>query len=891
MNLRPRPALILPLFFLSGAAGLGYQMIWMRMFAAGLGHEVPAMIAVAGAFLGGMAAGAWALDRRILNSRASARWYGGLELSIGGWGIVTAIVIPLVNQLALTLTGPMPSPLWQWAVVFALPFIALLPATAAMGATLPAMDRLLAPLSRDERSIGLLYAANTFGAVTGTLGSVFVLMPALGFRSSLLCLAVVNIACGLIALVMPREVDQLREVRPSRRATGGKATARESSSNSVEPGARRPAEQSNVVATIPFWRLGLTLFVTGFLGIGFEIVGVRVLLQVLENTIYTYAAALGVFLVGTAAGAAGYQRFGRRPPFAATLTFLLCGVAAACFLGTWLLTASPAFYDACRSALGDSVGAVLASEMAVASMVFGLPTVFMGATFSHLVQGSRDHFRSVGRAGALNTLGCALAAGVFGVILLPSLGTKWSFVLIILGYLALFPRLKGWWWTGVLFTIAALFGMPPTLVLVELPPGAKLRDYREGAMASVAVVETPDGHRSLRVNNRLQMGGTAAATAERRQAHLPLLLHPNPGSALFLGPGTGITLGAAEAYPGLKCVGVELIPEVRDVMPAFEPENGGPFPKPGMRLIVADARRFVRTTSNRYDVIVADLFHPGHDGAGFLYTREHFEAVRSRLKPGGLFCQWLPLHQLDEAGLASIVRTFLDTFSQTHAFLLHFNVDIPVLALIGTPDPLHLAPDRFEERTKNPELRAALREAGLERVLNLLGCLAAGPESLRQFAGEASVGTDDHPVILFRAPRFTSRRETQPHQLLLTFLERCRADPEKFVNGVPGGGDEGVANNLRAFIAARDTYLRGLVEEGAGRLPAAIDAYLQSARESLYFTPAYARCVTIIQVMAQADREGARRLFQRLEEAQPGQPLGRKILGPLFEKESSATQP
>jgi spermidine synthase len=162
---------------------------------------------------------------------------------------------------------------------------------------------------------------------------------------------------------------------------------------------------------------------------------------------------------------------------------------------------------------------------------------------------------------------------------------------------------------------------------------------------------------------------------------------------------------------------------------------------------------------------------------------------------------------------------------------------------------------------------------------------------LRQFAGEASVGTDDHPVILFRAPRFTSRRETQPHQLLLTFLERCRADPEKFVNGVPGGGDEGVANNLRAFIAARDTYLRGLVEEGAGRLPAAIDAYLQSARESLYFTPAYARCVTIIQVMAQADREGARRLFQRLEEAQPGQPLGRKILGPLFEKESSATQP
>jgi spermidine synthase len=381
------------------------------------------------------------------------------------------------------------------------------------------------------------------------------------------------------------------------------------------------------------------------------------------------------------------------------------------------------------------------------------------------------------------------------------------------------------------------------------------------------------------VNHRQQMGGTAAAVAERRQAHIPLLLHPNPKRALFLGPGTGITLGAAGAYPGLIADGVELLPEVEALMRYFEPENGGP----NLRVYVADARRFVRTTTNRYDVIVADLFHPAQDGAGFLYTREHFQAVRDRLKPGGLFCQWLPLHQLDDGVLRSILRTFLETFSHTHAFLLHFNVDVPALALIGTPDPLRLPANWFEQRSQDGELRARLREAGLARAINLLGCHAAGPEELKSFAGDGPLGTDDYPVVLFAAPRFSVRRDALPHELLLTFLTKCRTDPRWFVNTVLDG-DEKLTTHLAAFVTARDLYLKGLVAEGNGDLAAATEAYLEGARTSLYFTPAYARLIGVIQVLVKEDRERARQLFQRLEEAQPAQPLGRKLLGPLFER-------
>lgn len=865
MNLRARSGLLL-LFFCSGAAGLGYQMVWVRMFAAGLGHETPAVLAVAGAFLGGMAVGAWFLDRRVSLSAHPARWYGGLELAIGCWGALTVLLIPIVNLLALRFTGPSPSPLQQWLIVFALPFVILLPATAAMGATFPAMERFLAPFTEDGRCIGALYAANTFGAVAGVLGSVFVLMPVLGFRLSLLSLAVLNFFCGVIALRFNKLAAADARSLPGKKS---------SEARRLEP----------YPGSISFWRIGLTVFFTGLLGIGFELAGVRALAQVLENTVYTFAAVLSVYLMGTASGAALYQRFVSRRAFERASSFLLFGLSTACLLGIGLMGFASMVYGHARGWFGDSIPGVLASEMIVVALAFGPPTLFMGATFSHFVQAARTSAGGVGRTGALNTMGCALASVVVGVWLVPALGTKWTLILLALGYLPMLPPIRGVIGVIPLLLAALAYALSVNLKTVDLPPDGAVLAYREGVMASVAVVRTADGHRSLRVNNRLQMGGTAAALAERRQAHIPLLLHAHARSALFLGPGTGITLGAAGAYPGLRTEGVELVPEVRDVMGYFEPENEGVLTNPVIRLHSADARRFVRTTPNHYDVIVADLFHPAQDGAGFLYTREHFQAIRERLNPGGIFCQWLPLHQLDEAVLRSITRTFLETFSETRGFLLHFNVDIPALALIGTLDPIQLPLDWFEQRLADVELRARLRGVGLERPLNLLGCFAASPGALSRFAGDAPLSTDNHPVVLFAAPQFTVRRDAAPHQLLLTFLERCRAETKELSSVLPGGSDKSLVANLEDFIAARDLYLKGLVEEAAGRLPVAIDAYLESARRSLHFTAGYARCVTIIQVMAGTDREQARKLFQRLEQAQPAQPLARQMFGPLFEQQ------
>src|SRR5207302_1340083 len=338
----------------------------------------------------------------------------------------------------------------------------------------------------------------------------------------------------------------------------------------------------------------------------------------------------------------------------------------------------------CSTGLDDSKCVVLAAEMTVASAVLLMPAIFMGGTFSHLVQAARRKDGGVGQAAALNTFGGALASVLFGVFLLPLIGSKWTLVLISFGYLILLPRVTGWRWGFLAAPVVLMFALPANLQVIQVPPGGRVVEYREGVTATVAVVEDAKGDRVLRVDNRFQMGGTAAAAAEYRHAHIPLLLHPAPRRALFLGLGTGISFGAAALYPNLLSEGVELVPEIVQVMPRFEPHNFSPGRHAQLKVFVADARRFVREAEGQYDVIVADLFHPARDGAGSLYTLEHFQAVRGRLAPGGLFCQWLPLHQLDEDVLRLITRTFLEAFPNAQAWLLRFNVDAPVIGLVGT---------------------------------------------------------------------------------------------------------------------------------------------------------------------------------------------------------------
>jgi spermidine synthase len=795
---------------------------------------MPALLAVVAAFMAGMAIGAWWISKRV--TRSPAKWYGSLEIAIGLWACVTAGLIPVANGVALRWIGVQPSVAWHWFVAFAVPFFVLLPATAAMGATLPVMERFITPLSRAGRSVGALYAANTLGAVSGVLWSTFSILPRLGLRRTLFIFAAVNLAGGVIALLFGdrrQDMDLLRK---------------------------------NVIAPRRLW---VTLFATGLLGIGYEVVGVRVLAQVLEGTIYTYAATLSVFLLGSSLGAALYHRIGQRWQ----LADLLGVTALACTAGIVFTTRADDLYGVCRDRFGATIAGTLLAEMVVAGASFLLPTLAMGATFSHLAQWATSARGGLGRALAVNTLGAALAPLMFSVVLLPSIGRKWAWALIAVGYLFLLPSVRGWRLLPVFLVPALLLAFPVHLRFVTVPQGGRLLGFLDGVMASVAIVSDHAEHRSLRVDNRFQMGGTGVADAEYRHAHIPLLLHPSPRRALFLGLGTGITLGAAAWHGDVTADGVELLPEVVELMPQFSPYNDAVRTNERVRVCVADARRFAQRSTNRYDVIVGDLFHPARDGAGSLYTIEHFTSIRERLAPGGLFCQWLPLHQLDLEMLRVVTRTFLTAFPDTQAWLLRFNVDAPVVGLVGRTSPIAYSTNWLEARGESPLLTERLQGLSLGDSLRLLGNVLAGPLELDAFARGAQINTDDNSVVLFGAPEFTYRNDAASYTALTALLELQVANTAVLGFDSPA---------LSAFIEARNVFLRGLIDEAEGRIDAAFARYVESARTSADFTAGYARVITAAAADANADPARSRKLLEQLVEAQPAQPVAKRLLERLF---------
>jgi spermidine synthase len=833
--------------FLSGAAGLGYEIVWTRMLALGLGHELPAVLAVLTAFFLGLAAGGWLSERRALAAAPPAPVYAALEGIIGGWALATIALVPAVNRAVGTWIGPSPSAFHHWAVAFLVPFALLLPATCAMGATLPAMARLVAWTGEGERIAPGLYAANTGGAVVGTLAATFALVPHLGYGATLAVLALLNLACaGLTPLAA-------RGARPD------PARAR--------PRAAPPAP--------PVRALSFLLFATGLLGLGYEVLVVRLLSQVQENTVYSFASALVVYLLGTAAGAALYHRLAgrlRRDPLPALLT----SVASACVASALAMTRALELQAVLARTFGPGMTAAVAAELALAAVAFLFPTMAMGATFSHLAEVARARRLGLGGGLGLNTVGGALAPLLFGVWLVPTFGLEVALLVCALGYLALAPLASRRLHLHALLPAAAagLFAATGPLQLVSLQPGEELVEHVEGVMAAVSVVRDADGDVHLKVNNHFQMGGTSSVFSDLRQGHLPLLLHPDPRSALYLGLGTAVTFSAAADHPGLTAQGVELVPEVVSMVRHFRRATGDLSAAPGLTMVVADARRYVSSARRRWDVIVADLFHPARDGAGAIYTREHFLAVRDRLEEGGVFCQWLPLYQLDLDTFRAILRTFLDAFPDGSAYLAHFSLRQPIVGLVGRKGPTPLAPGWFAARVRDESLAARLRSLHLRDDYDLFGGYLAGPGELRRFAGEGPRNTDDQPLVAFQAPRFTYGPGAPAQDRLLALLDALHARPEEVLGPARVPADRAEQDRLAAYWSARDEYLRAGARVRETRDPEALlaqvrEPLLAAVRRSRDFDPAYEPLLALAARLRTSSPGEADQLLLELEQANP----------------------
>ncbi|MDB5651174.1 MAG: putative Spermine/spermidine synthase family protein [Hyphomicrobiales bacterium] len=828
---------IAPVVLMSGFAGLGYEIVWTRALSSVLGTEMMAALGVLAGFFCGLALGAFLLDGPIRRARSPHKAYAILELIIATWGVVSIWLLPRAGLAVSPLLGTDPSPLALWGACFLLPAVILLPATAAMGGTLTALERMIGNSASGPAASGV-YGINTAGAVLGTLFATFLLLPAFGLSATLLCLVAVNIGCALSALAIRLPVSGAKEARAQRAASGSTNT-----------------------------RLRITLFCTGLLGIAFEVLIIRLASQVMQDTVYTFAGLLVAYLLGAAGGSLAWQRLGDSAA-KTSIGPLLCAAATTC-----LLTAFIAPHAAHIARASSDLG--ITGEIALALALFLLPSAAMGALFGFLAQQVRNESGSIGSAVAINGIGAAFAPLLTTQVLIPVLGVWLALVPVALGYLLLMPTRRSSLSWSVAPLIAGLFLlMNPAPPLSLVPAGGQLLALREGSMVTASVVDDPEGVRYLEVNGRFRMGGTSSVRSDFRQGVLPLLLHPAPQRALFLGLGTGATLVGGSRMPGVTAKGVELSQEVVDLMPWFIDRADASRLAP---ITVADARRYVLADQEKHDVIVADLFHPALDGSGALYTVEHFAAVRERLSAGGVFCQWLPLYQLDLPSLSAIIRSFLKVYPGGSAWLNHFSVGTPMLALIGPRDD-RLDLSGLERALSDPGKQHIVSSLGFHTPIDVLGQYVGGPQALNAFAGAGPLNTDDHPFVIFDAMRNVEALNAPPWSLLMAVIRKMKPNAAELPPLV--GYD---ASRLAAYWAARDRFLEtGAALQGQPRgralIAAAAPGLFDSIRISDEFDPAYDPLIAMASALMQDDRQAGVRLLEKIVSAAPSRPEARALL-------------
>jgi spermidine synthase len=829
--------LLLAGFLISGMAALGLELIWIRILGLAFGSESFGMLGVLAGFFAGLALGAASLHRVILRQRRPVLIYIAVEGIIAFYALTGPVfLLPLAETLPRWL-GPLVGDNRSLAALslnLLIAMLVLLPATFCMGVTTAALIeawRRRRTRAENDNTVAWLYAVNTLGATAGILLTMYLLLPALGIAAASAILGAFGVLAAALVFLWDR-------AQPRHAVQEAKAP--------------RPPAKGNPEILKPSHPLlyGL-LFFTGLAGIGIETVGTHILAQIFDNTVHTFANILAIYLLGTAAGAGlyamprirrllGNRDHGNRERDTALLLF---GLALASFAAAVALAEAAAIMSAIAPT-GSSYIQHMLAETTVAGLVFLLPTVLMGATYSHLL----GHFTydGAGYACALNTLGASIAPFLFGLLLIPSAGYGVAFFCAAGIYLALFAAAGLWssqplgWMAGGV-AVAAIVGFATfsPLVLIQIPSNTRLVAQRVGLFGVVSVTEslsfTSPGvvpERILRVDQRFLMGGTPGFVT-KRMGQTPVLLSPTPRQVLYLGTGTGITAGAALDYPVEHLTAVELLPEILDMLPWFKEFNHDLEHDPRVELHASDARRFIRATPDTYDVIVADLYHPSRDGTASLYTQEHYRNIRGRLKDDGLFVQWLPLYQLRPEDLKTIMRTFLAVFPRTHSMIGNYSGDAR-FALLGWA------------REGGPGIDVARAEALLGRlqgsnrvfdgVRDLLASSMLDQEGLRQYAGPGPLNTDGNQRIAFDAARGASILDSAGMvESLATLLPYRRPFPE-----IAAAVQEDVQEDVRPYAEAVGDYLAAEIarlKAAPGSSPTeAVAQYLKAYELDVRFT-------------------------------------------------------
>jgi spermidine synthase len=702
-------AVLALLLVLSGAASLMYQIAWTRRVMSLTSATATAQALVVALFMAGLGAGAAIAGRSTPRLRRPLLAYAACEAVAA---IFAALSLPLISALEL--------PLFAVALL-------LFCAATLIGATLPfAIDhaeRWIQDPAKRARTIGILYGSNTLGAAFGALTAGFATVERFGLHATTLLGASLAGMAALTAVLISRSPP------PSGR---------------FSPGAEAAAKGRLIAAAS----------LLGLAGVGAEIVYTRLFALILYNTVYAFASVLAAVLIGIALGgylAAAATR-ARAPIISTTIAF--ASAAAVLIAASPTLVSAVAHTDALNASLAS--GTFAGAGMALLMIV--IPSALVASALPLLVAASTND-RGATRFGwlyAANTLGGVAGSLLVGFALLPGLGLAPTVALIAAcalaaGSILLNTRDRA---QILLLAFAAVTivvlhfsrDVPKEIYRARIPSDASILDFDEGVVSDAMVTEDARGHRRLWINSAW-VAGTGGG--HRVLGHLPALLLADPRRALGIALGTGQTFAAAQKHGFASIDCVEINESVIDLSSKwFSDANGRLFERPGVRLHHDDGRAFLRSTAERYDLIILEPLQAWTAGTTNLYTREFYREAQRALSPAGVVAQWIPFYGQSLDDTRAMVRAGAEVFKGASLWL-----DVADGILLLSDAPFTLDPQAIDARIRTRGIASDLSANYIGSDADLFALFLAGPEGLGRWTSGARILDDDHPFLEFDAAR------------------------------------------------------------------------------------------------------------------------------------------
>ena len=706
--------LLLLLFIGSGCAALIYEIVWLQLLQLVMGSTAVSMAVLLGTFMAGMCIGSLGLAR-VVSARANPlRVYAVLELMSAAFGVAVLYGLPLVSGMPRVIASA----------------VCLLAPTIVMGATLPAIARWVrGPF------VGALYGANIIGGVLGCVAAGFWLLRV--FDMAVASYVAVGINLCLAASAFTASLF---------------ATATTAGHEAIAGYGSRD------------WGVYIAIGLSGFSALGAEAVWTRLLSLTLGPTVYTFSIILAVFLLGMGIGSWTVSSVRRDP--GQSRAMLGASQAGLIFAIAWAAWAIASWLPNWDKNLAPTANPwmIFLFDFGCCAVAILPAAILWGASFP-LALGSRsetqgsDAAQGVGEIYAANTLGAIAGAIGISILAVPNLGSGGAERLLIAaataGALALFRRraailaiavVSAWLVPATPWPLLA-FGRRMPLEYGRTGNGWKRLYSAEGLNASIAYTEGVDKRRYFHVAGKIEASSTPSdMKVQRVLGHLPGLLHRAPKSVLIVGCGAGVTAGSFVVHPEVANI---TLCEIEPLIPPasarfFARENHDVVNDSRTHIVYDDARHYVLTGKEKFDIITSDPIHPWVKGAATLYSKEYFEACRAHLNRNGLVTQWVPLYESDLATVQSEIATFFEVFPDGIVWgnSGEFNQGYDVV-LMGSTEPIRIDLDALQTKLDGaPKLAESLREVGFHSAAELMGTYGARARELREWLARAQINRD-----------------------------------------------------------------------------------------------------------------------------------------------------